>query len=288
MQSLPLMGERQGSGGLDATAIAMQAVTQWAEAQISLKIGVNPMRLGANPPSRESTQSEQQTIQYSFNTTGYIYRMIQYVKQHNAIVYLLYAQDIIKFKDSLSYKWLLALIGNESIESLKILDKWAMHRCGLFLNDYNRNIDKQLIMESARMAVAKGTLRQDQFFVIATTEDPRKANAILARMEREKERKERAFQMQLLQQQDQNAQNQFQRDLTLVKTKGDYDLQKAQFEMQGYLAAAQVNANSKINVKELQIAGEVPKQDAKTDGQKQLLREKSNLEEQQSLVKGVA
>lgn len=285
---LPALGEKKGSGGLDTTAIAMQAVTQWAEAQISLKIGINPMRLGANPPSRESTESENSTVQYSFNTTGYMYRMVQYLKEHAAIIILNYTQDIIKFKDSLPYNWLVKLVGNESIEFLKTLDKCALHRYGLFINDYNRNLDKQRVMQAADIALSKGTLTQPQWFVINTTEDPRRANAILMRMEREKDRKEKAFQMQQMQVQDQMAEKQFQRQMAIEKTKGDYQLQKAQYEMQGYLAAAQVSANSKINVKELQIAGEIPKVEAKTDGQKQLEREKSNLDEQQSLAKGAA
>lgn len=285
---LPLMGERQGSGGLDATAIAMQAVTQWAEAQISLKIGINPMRLGANPPSRESTQSEETTIQYSFNTTGYIYRMIQYVKEHAANTILTYAQDIVKFKDSLPYKWLISLVGFDTIESLKVLDKWAAHRCGLCIGDYNRNIDKQRIMQAADIALQKGTLTEPEWFIINTTEDPRRAHAILMRLAREKERRDRAFEMQKIQAQDAVGQRQFEREMALVQAKGQIEVQKAELQMRGYIGAAQINAENKLNVKELQVAGEQPKIEAKTEGQKQLEREKANLESQKSLAKGAA
>jgi hypothetical protein len=280
---LPPEGKKHGSGGLDPVAVAMQAVTQWAESQIGMKIGINPMRLGMNPPSRESTQSEENTIQYSFNTTGYIYRMVQYLKQHNAIVILNYAQDIIKFKDSIPYKWLLTLIGNENFDYLKVLDKFCAHRLGIFVTDYNRQIEKQQIMQAANIALSKGTLRQDEWFVLNTTEDPKKANAILSRTIRKREKAEKAFEMQKLQMQDQMAQAQYEREKDLILTKGQIELQKAELEMRGYIGAAQINAENKLNVKELQMAGEEPKIAAKAEAQKSVEREKKNLDQQQAL-----
>lgn len=280
---LPPDGKRPGTGGLDPVAVAMQAVTQWAEMQIATKIGINPMRLGANPPSRESTQSEESTIQYSFNTTGYIYRMIQYVKQHAATVMLNYAQDIIKFKESLPYKWLLNLIGAESFEYLKILDKFCAHRYGIFVGDYNRQIEKQKIEQAANIALAKGTLRQDEWYLITQTEDPKKANAVLSRMMRQREKKEKAFEMQKLQIQDQLAEKQYAREKDLILTKGQLELQKEQIRAKGYIASAQIAAQNKVDVKELQVASEQPKIDSKAQAQIQVERTKKNLEEQTPL-----
>lgn len=280
---LPPEGKRPGTGGLDPVAVAMQAVTQWAEMQIATKIGINPMRLGANPPSRESTTSEENTIQYSFNTTGYIYRMIQYVKQHAATVMLNYAQDIIKYKDSLPYKWLLNLIGVESFEYLKILENFCAHRYGIFVGDYNRQIEKQQIMQAANVALNKGTLTYDQWFLVSMTEDPKKANAVLSRMLRIREKEARAFEMQKLQTQDQINQRQYEREKDLIITKGDIDIKKEQIRAKGYIAAAQIEAQNKIDVKELQVASDVPKIEAKAEAQKSVDRTKKNLDEQTPL-----
>jgi hypothetical protein len=284
---LPPEGRKPGSGGLDPVAIAMQSVTAWAEMQVGIKIGINPMRLGANPPSRESTTSEQNTIQYSFNTTGYIYRMIQYLKEHSAIVILNYAQDIIKFKESMPYKWLLSLVGNESFEYLKVLDKFCAHRMGLFIWDYNRQIEKDKIMQAANISLAKGTLRQDEWFILNQTEDPKKANAILSRMMRIREKKEKQFQLQQMQIQDQMNQRQYEREKDLILTKGQIDIQVKELEVRSFIGAAQIQANNKLDVKELQVASEGPKIEAKADAQKQVNQSKKNLEEQTPLSEAI-
>jgi hypothetical protein len=280
---LPPEGRKPGTGGLDPVAIAMQAVTQWAETQIGIKIGINPMRLGANPPSRESTESEMNTIQYSFNTTGYIYRMVQYLKEHIAITILNYTQDIIKFKESVPYKWLLNIIGGESFEYLKLLDKFCAHRCGIYIWDYNRQVEKDKIMQAANIALAKGTMTQDEWYILNMTDDPKKANAILSRMRRIREKKQAEQQMQQMQMQDQLAQKQYERQKDLIMTEGQLKLQAEQIRAKGYIAAAQIQAENKINVKELQVASEQPKIAAKAEAQKQVQQNKSNLEEQKSL-----
>ena len=98
----------RGTGGIDTIAMSFQAITQWGENMVSQKIGMNSMRTGGNPPSRESNATENMIMESSFNTTGYMYRMIEYLKKHTAKTMLLYSQDIIRFKDSIPYKWLLA------------------------------------------------------------------------------------------------------------------------------------------------------------------------------------
>jgi hypothetical protein len=287
-QQLPQDGKRPGSGGLDPVAIAMQAVTQWAESQIAVKIGINPMRLGMNPPSRESTQSEENTIQYSLNTTSYMYRMIQYLKQHDAIVILNYAQDIIKYKDSAPYKWLMNLIGNENADWLGVLGKFAAHRMGIFVRDYNMQIEKQQIMQASMEAVRKGTLRHDEWFVINMTEDPKRANAILSRTVRKREKQARDFDMQKLQMQDSMNQRQFEREKELIIIKGQLDIDKEKIRANGYIASAQITAENKIDVKELQNASEAPKIAAKAQAQKEVEATKANLDEQKPLGEAAA
>lgn len=284
---LPPEGRKPGSGGLDPVAIAMQSVTQWAETQIGIKIGINPMRLGANPPSRESTESEMNTIQYSFNTTGYIYRMVQYLKEHIATTILNYTQDIIKFKESLPYKWIINLIGVETFEYLKVLDDFCAHRCGIYIWDYNRQVEKDKIMQAANVALAKGTLRQDEWYIISQTDDPKKSNAILSRINRVREKKQEQQQMQQMQMQDQMAQRQYERQKDLIMIEGQLKLQQEQIRAKGYIAAAQIQASNKIDVKELQVASEQPKIQAKADAQKQVQQNQKNLEEQTPLPEAI-
>ena len=53
--------------------------------------------------------------------------------------------------------------------------------------------------------------------------------------------------------------------------------------MRGYIGAAQIQANNKLNVKELQVASEEPKIQAKSEAQKSVEQNKKNLEEQKPL-----
>lgn len=274
----------RGTGGLDPIAIAMQSVTQWAEMQIAAKIGINPMRLGANPPSRESFNSEQQSLNSSYNTTGYMYRMVQYMKKHTGIVILNYAQDIIKFKDTMPYKWLQRLIGDESFENLSVLEEFCAHRMGIFVTDSNNNVERQAVLQAANISLAKGTLRQDEWFVVTQTEDPKRANALLVRMQRQREKKLQEMEMQKLQMQQQMQQQIHEMTMQEIQVKGELELQKSKIDYQTAITVAQINAQSKSEVKQMQIASDIPKQDSKTEGQKEILKEKSNLEQQESLV----
>lgn len=270
----------RGTGGLDPIAISMQAVTQWAESQVAIKIGMNQMRFGGNPPSRESNDTEQQILASSYNTTGYMYRMLQFLKEHMATTMLNYAQDIIKFKDSVPYKWLLNLIGNESFGGLAVLDKFVAHRMGIFVDDYNRNLDRNRVIQAADMSLAKGTITQDQWFIITQTADPKRANAILSRLLKEKEKRDRAFQQQMAATQEQYAQAAFERQMQLLQVQGQIDMQKAQIPAQATVQAAQLNADSRVQTKMIQVENEPVKQDAKTQGQKDILVTKENLAQQ--------
>lgn len=278
----------KGNGGLDPLAIAMQSVNQWAEMNIAQKIGMNQMRIGGNPPSRESNQSEQSTIQYSINTTGYMYRMVQYLKQHLATVTLTYAQDIINFKESLPYKYIRTMLGDESFEALKVLDNVCAHRMGIFVKDYNSAMEKQRMIQAADIALSKGTIRQDEWFILTQTEDPKRANAILARLQRQKEKRERAQAIQDQQMAAQMQQQKYQMEKDLIVTKGQLELERERERTKGFVAAAQIAAKGKVDVKELQVASEAPKQDAKTEGQQQIMQTKQNLEEQQNLAASTA
>lgn len=270
----------KGNGGLDPLTIAMQSVTQWAEMQIAQKIGMNPMRLGANPPSRESSDSEQATIQYSYNTTGYMYRMVQYLKQHLATVTLNYAQDIINFKESVPYKWIRTMVGDEVLAGIKVLEKTCAHRFGIFVGDYNTALEKRRVMQAADMALQQKAITIDQWAVISQTEDPKKGFAILARLERQRIKRERAFEMQKIAAQDQLAERQHTREMERLNFERETEYGKADRQAAAYIRAADLQANSRIQVKGMQIDGETPKQEAKTQSQQEVIRTKANVQEQ--------
>lgn len=276
--------EKKGSGGLDPIAISMQAVTMWAEQQIAQKIGINPMRLGQNPPPRESTDSEQATINASFVTTGYMYRMIQYLKEHLAIVTLNYAQDIIKYKDSAPYKWIQTILGNESFEALKSIEDFAPHRYGIYVDDYNTESDKQSLKQAADIALQQKTIDIIQWGIITQTTNPKLGFKILAHLQLKTKKKERRQAVQ-----DQEIQNAMAKNVHAMKMEEmEFDrgtkMGVAEWEYRAIVDSAKIQAGAKVEVKQLQNEAEPVKQQAKADSDIQVEKSKKDLENQSAFT----
>jgi hypothetical protein len=273
-----LEGKRNG---IDTISQQMLQIMQWAESQIQMKWGVNAMRLGANPQSRESYKSEQATLENSLNTTGYIYRMIQFLKQRIATDTLLYAQDIIRYKDSIPYKWLSRLIGNEMFDSLQVLDNVAAHRFGIFFGDYNTDANKNDIKQAATLAMQQKMITLSQWAIVTQTEDPKLGFKILSYLQLKAEKKLRKQQIADQERQEQYAKNEHDRDMELEKAKTDGAAQRAEIAKQSAEDVANINAGSKIKVKEMTNQAEAPKQAAKAESGKELAFAKESAKQQQ-------
>lgn len=276
-QLAPLDGKRNG---VDPIAAVLQGVVMWAEQQIAMKIGINPMRTGGQPQPRQSYKSEVNAIENSYNSTGYMFRMIQYVKERVATTTLNFTLDIIKYKDSIPYNWLRTIVGSEVFDDLEALDAVALHRYGIFIRDYNSEIDRQEVKQAASIALQKGTLTQDQWFVITQTEDYKKANQILAFLERKKAKILRKQQIQDKQMEDKMADNAFQREMKLIDAKGQWDVKRAKVAKEGGVESAQIQGDSRIQVKQIQVDHEPEKIVQKTQGQKEIDTTRENLKAQ--------
>lgn len=258
-----LEGKRNG---IDNLSQQMIQVMQWAETQIQMKLGVNQMRLGGNPQSRESFDSTQATLQSSINTTGYIYRTIQFVKEKLATTALLYAQDVIKFKESIPFKWLTRMLGYEQFTSLQALNNVAAHRFGIFFGDYNSAIDKQNVLQAANMAMQQKMITMSGWGIITQTEDPKLGFKILAYLERKAQKKQ---QQQIVSQQQAaiNLENQkFNNEMQIIKEQNAGNIQRSTISGQATEAAATTNADAKIQTKQMDIDAEPQKQAAKSEG----------------------
>jgi hypothetical protein len=274
--------EKKNSGGLDPIAMSMQAVTMWAESMIAQKIGLNQMRLGQNPPSRESTRSEENAVQFSMATTGYFYRMIQYIKEHLAIVSLNYAQDIIKFKASLPYKWLLNQIGQEQFSNLKAIEKFAYHRFSLFIEDGNDSINKQDIKDAATAAIQNGEITYDQWFLVTQSVDLKRAALMLAHYKMKEKKREEQMSAEQSQAAQQLAQMQHQMKMEEIQLKGKLDLEVEQERSRSFILSSQIQAQNKLEVKELQNNNEPVKAAAKAAAETEVASNKQDLEQQKS------
>lgn len=274
----PLKNEKSG---LDPIAVAMQAIVMWAQQMIASQIGINPMRTGANPPSRESFKSEQQTLEASYASTSYVYRMIQYIKEHMATTTMLYAQDIIHFKESVPYKWIQTLIGEEQTKAITLLDKIAAHRYAIFVDDVNDIYEKQEIKQAAAVALAEKQITYDQWFVVTQTADFKRAAQLFSFLQRKQAKKER---MQTLQDQKiagEQAKQLHQMKMEELAFDRETKFGVADREGAALVESAKIQAKAKIDVKELTNEAEQPKQQAKAQADIEKERAKKELEDQQ-------
>lgn len=276
--------EKKGSGGLDPIAVSMQAVTMWAESQIAQKIGINPMRIGQNPPSRESTESENATVQASLATTGYIYRLIQYVKEHAAVVTLNYAQDILRYKDSLPYKWIKTVLGNESFEALQSIEDFAPHKYGIYIEDYNASFDRQKLLQAADLALSQKTLDIVQWGIITQTQNPKLGFKILAHLQLKAKKKERKQAIQDQQISLQIEQQKHQMKMEEMTFDRGTKFGVADKEYAAMVDSAKIQAGAKVEVKKLTNENEPVKQQSKADADKEIINEKANVEQQKAVA----
>lgn len=272
--------EQKGRGGLDPIAVSMQAVCQWAEANIASKIGINPLRMGGNPQSRESKDSEDATVQYSMSTTGYIYRMLQYLKEHSAVASLNYAQDIIRFKASMPYKWLLNIIGSENIKNLSVLDKFSYHRFALFIDDYNTEVDRKEVKEAATIALSQKEISWDQWFAITQTQDYRKASKLLGRYKEKAAKQQQEYELEKLRTADQYAQKAHERKMKEMEFDRGTRWGQSNIESNAFIASAQINKEAKINTQELKDANAAAHQKNKSQNDLMEAKQKNDAEQQ--------
>lgn len=280
---LPPEGMKRGDGGLDPTTIMMQQITEWVHNQIARAIGFNPMRQGANPPSRESIRSEENAVSSSQNATGYIYRMPQYLKENIGITVLNYISDIINFPDTLPYKHLQNLIGGEHFGYLLSMKGYSPHRLGIFVHDYNDVANMQAVITAANMALSNGKIEYEQWLVISQMTEPKRAAARLSLLKRQTEKKKRKQEMEMENLRTRNA-------LLIEKAKQDTEnikanaiVSSAKIGGQAQVESANIQARGRLDVKNAAIAAEEDKQSARASAQKDVIREKNNIKEQEAL-----
>lgn len=271
--------------GVDPIALQLQQISSWAEMQIAAKVGLNDLRLAQVENDRQPYKSQLAETQFSMSSTGYVYRMIQFLKEHIATTTVLYAQDIIKYKDSIPYKWLCTLIGDENVENLGLLEKFAAHRVGIFVRDLNWMLQKQKIIQIADQAVLNPNpqvqITWNQYAVIIGTEDYKKAMKILDFLQTKKDKKLRKQEIQNQQMADNINANQHQRKMEEINAEGLWNYRREQERTRGYVLAAQLNSKSRTDAKQMQIEAEPEKQALKAMGEKEVQQNAANLKQQE-------
>ena len=210
------------------------------------------------------------------------------MKQFNATVTCNYAQDIVRFKDSLPYKYLLKLLGADDFENLKLLGNFAQHRYGIFIHDYNANVERQRLMAAADRALdtgdGRGGITISQWGILMMEQDYKKGLRLLDYYKYKEAKRLRAQQLQDMQMQQQNAMALKQADAQIKQMEGDLAIKKEQIRASGYKYAADMDYRAKIDAKNIGISAETQKIIEKTDAEKQIAENKADIELQKSLT----
>jgi hypothetical protein len=268
-------------------AIQMQNTVMWCENQIAEKIGLNDIRLGQQENDRQGFKQGQAETQASLNSTGYVYRMVQFLKQHIATITCNYAQDIIRYKDTLPYNYLKKLLGEDDFENLKLLGDFAQHRYGIIVNDYNAGMERNLLIQAAFKSLdsgdGRGGISVEQFGILLLTDDYKKLFKLWGYYKYKAAKILRAQQLQDTQTQQQNAMQLEQAKQQTQKIIGQLAITKEQVAADGYKYAADKTYAAKIDTKQLGISGETQKITEKTDAEKQIAENKATIELEKAL-----
>lgn len=272
-------------GALDALAMQIREfVLEWAENQITDKIGIGGLREANAPNPKDGLKLNEMYLKQSRAATGYIPDMIQRTFEHTAKITLLYCQDIIKHKSSIPYKFLLDFVGKDALASIEQLDNVAAHRLGIFVESLNVAQMREEMIQQAAIANQQGNLTFFEFLMIKGIEDPRKAGIIFAYYQEKMEKRKQQQLMQVEQMKQQTLQMQHGFVMDQINAKGQWDVSTEKERANGYIAAAQVQNQGKIDVTQLKEASKAPQLEQKTESQTKVLEAKHNLEESASLA----
>jgi hypothetical protein len=273
-------------GAVDAIAIQLrEIVLDWAEHQIGDKLGLQGLAAASAPKERDGLKLNELYLRQSRAATGYIPRMIEASFRHTANITLLYVQDILNFKSSLAYKYLLTLVGDEAVQALaSIGNEDAPHRFAIYATSYSLYDDRKTMLAEAQFAFQNNKLSFVEYQLIKSIEEPMVAAKMSAYFQ---EKAEKRKEQQTAQQQ------QFQQQLQDKRMKGEFDLEEMKANKRieqervrtnGYIYQADKNYQGKIDAKKEGDKSVQTKEQAKADREKEVLQTKATNELNEKLI----
>lgn len=273
-------------GTLDALAIELrEAVLEWAEHQIADKLGLAGIANAQAPNPRDGLKLNELYLRQSRAATGYIPRMLDKSYRNTADVMLQYIQDILRFPQSLAYKFLRRLVGEDCVEILGTIREAVPRRYAITATSYSNWPDKKEQLGEALMAFQKGLITFSEYQLLKLIDDPRTAAKQSAffqeKGEKRKEAQQKAQNDFLMAMRDKNEAGTFK----LEEMKGDKKILAERIRTNGYIYQADKMAESKTDAANIQAGATVNKDETKLENDKEILQDKSTIELQKSLLK---
>jgi hypothetical protein len=288
-KTYPVLTPTEGSRpGIDPIAVGLQAIEQWLEMQIAEKTGLNDMRLAQLQNSREGLKKGQAETTASYNSTGYLYRTIQYVKQHTASSFMNFTQDIVRFQDTLPYNYLKKLMGEENFQNLKILEDISSHRLGIIVQDYHANMELQEIKMIAQRSMdtgdGRGGISLVEYGIIVGEEDWKKGLKLLAFFKYKAEKKKNKREEKMVAQAQQHEKDMKDAEAAIEAGKGKLMLDGKRIEADAQKYVADKQYSKGVDIQKMREENEPLKNQSRAEGQNNTATHKANLEVQKPLI----
>lgn len=268
--------------GLDATAKEFLEGIATATEKLADDLGINSIREAYSPSPNDGYKLQMAALQQSRNATEYISSMLMRMLDHVGSQILLMCQDIIKYKTSTAYKFLVSAIGQDTVNALEQCE-FSHHRMGLFIDTFNRDFERQEMKDATKQAYYNKEIDFAQMMLINSISNYKKAAEILAY---EKRRQEKILQKQE-QVKHENIMQQIaakeKADMKLESLKGNLANKGKDITGQYLVKAAGVTADGGIKKKEMEIENTDGKIEAKSEADIKKEKEKGSILNQTAL-----
>jgi hypothetical protein len=273
-------------GQLDPIVLELQnVILNWAEMQIGDKIGLSGLAAAQAPNPRDGLKLNEIYLRQSRAATGYIPRLFNSAWKHCSNVMLNYIQDIMRFKDSLAYKYLVNLVGDDAIEALaKIGNDAAPHRFSIFATSYEYLDEKQNQLQEAQLAFSQKLISYPEYLLVKSIEIPEIAAKVSAYFQEKAIKRQEA---QVAQAQQNALALDDRKTANLIKVddaKSANRVKEIQAENDRFYYLADKQYQGKIESAGVAAENDKDKQQQKLENEKQLLHDKANEKLQQSFL----
>jgi len=273
-------------GALDQLAIQLrELVLDWAEQQVADKFGLAGLANAEAPKQRDGLKLNELYLRQSRQATGYIPRMIDMGFRNTADTMLMYVQDILKFPNTIAYKYLYTLVGHEVVNDLRSISDATPRRYAITATSYSNWPAKQEQLAEGLAAFQKGLITFSEYQLLKLIDDPRVAAKQSAffqeKGERRKEAQQKAANDFAIALEDKKAGNLFK----IEKMKADAKTLQERIRTNGFIYGADKMAESKTDAANIAAGATVQKEDTKVDNKKQELQDKATMDLQQTLIK---
>ena len=233
-------------------------ISQW-DKLIDMLIGSSDLRQGDSAQGRQSMNNEFKALEYSQNSTSFIPDMITFMCRGYAIRNGLFIQDIIQFKnyDTLAYKWLENIVGEECLDKIELMGKTSMYRYGITVESLNQSAARQRLAQRVDMALQAGKIELVQALLVEDIKSPNLAIRTLAYFEY---RNKKLAQKAALQQQQQQQQGQMQIEqmkMQQEKLKADTSIGESRIQADATIQSHIINQQGGMAKAMVKLQGDV-------------------------------